>query len=221
MADKEISQLPSTPAVTSETLIPVYQPGSASPAQKMTGAQFADFAREAAAADVQRAVDAAGEAEAAQQAAQKAAEEASAIRDTIIVDEEKLAQAVAQAAESAVQAERSEQNAGDSATLSESWAVGGTGTREGEDANNSKYWASVAQAEADRATVPAAVGMYNVILTDRVTGERYALIVEDGVLKLLGVSESLDAVELTLIDSASGTAYTVVIDDGKLAIEEV
>lgn len=32
-----------------------------------------------------------------------------------------------------------------SATLSESWAVGGTGTREGEDTNNSRYWAEQAQ----------------------------------------------------------------------------
>lgn len=31
--------------------------------------------------------------------------------------------------------------AADSATFSESWAVGGTGTREGEDTNNAKYWA--------------------------------------------------------------------------------
>lgn len=32
-----------------------------------------------------------------------------------------------------------------SATLSESWAVGGTGTREGEDTNNAQYWAEQAQ----------------------------------------------------------------------------
>lgn len=32
-----------------------------------------------------------------------------------------------------------------SATLAESWAVGGTGTREGEDANNAQYWAEQAQ----------------------------------------------------------------------------
>ena len=32
-----------------------------------------------------------------------------------------------------------------SATLSESWAVGGTGTRPGEDTNNAEYWASEAQ----------------------------------------------------------------------------
>lgn len=35
-----------------------------------------------------------------------------------------------------------------SATLSESWAVGGTGTREGENTNNAQYWAQQAQSIA-------------------------------------------------------------------------
>lgn len=39
-------------------------------------------------------------------------------------------------------------NAGASATLAESWAVGGTGTRSGEDTNNAMYWAGQAQAVA-------------------------------------------------------------------------
>ena len=37
------------------------------------------------------------------------------------------------------------QAAAASATLAESWAVGGTGTREGEDTNNAEYWAQQAQ----------------------------------------------------------------------------
>lgn len=37
------------------------------------------------------------------------------------------------------------------ATLSESWAVGGTGTRSGEDANNAKFYASVARQNAEDA----------------------------------------------------------------------
>ena len=36
-----------------------------------------------------------------------------------------------------------------SATLAESWAVGGTGTREGENTNNAQYWAQQAQSIAD------------------------------------------------------------------------
>ena len=38
-----------------------------------------------------------------------------------------------------------------SATLAESWAVGGTGTREGEDTNNAQYWAQQAQKVAQGA----------------------------------------------------------------------
>lgn len=38
-----------------------------------------------------------------------------------------------------------------SATLSESWAVGGTGTREGEDADNAKHYAELAAQSADTA----------------------------------------------------------------------
>lgn len=38
--------------------------------------------------------------------------------------------------------------AASSATLAESWAVGGTGTREGEDTNNAEYWAQQAQSIA-------------------------------------------------------------------------
>ena len=37
------------------------------------------------------------------------------------------------------------------ATLAESWAVGGTGTRTGEDTNNAEYWAGQAKIEAQKA----------------------------------------------------------------------
>lgn len=43
------------------------------------------------------------------------------------------------------QAPQQAENAAASATLSESWAVGGTGTRDGEDTNNAKYYAEQAQ----------------------------------------------------------------------------
>lgn len=36
-------------------------------------------------------------------------------------------------------------------TMSKSWAAGGTGEREGEDTNNSKYWSQQSKSEADRA----------------------------------------------------------------------
>lgn len=43
----------------------------------------------------------------------------------------------------------------ESATLSESWAIGKTGAREGEDTNNSKYYASQSEIQAERAKVEA------------------------------------------------------------------
>ena len=55
---------------------------------------------------------------------------------------EKSAEAAAASAASIGQAE---ENAAASATEAESWAVGGTGTREGEDTNNAKYWSARAQ----------------------------------------------------------------------------
>lgn len=49
------------------------------------------------------------------------------------------------------QAPTSAAAAASSATLSESWAVGGTGTREGENTNNAKYWCNQAQTVAQGA----------------------------------------------------------------------
>lgn len=218
MADKTIGELPQAPQVIEEAMIPLEQQGTA---MRMSGKQFADFAREAAAADVERAIRAAADAEQAKSDAEETLADVEAIRGTIVVDQQALAQAVSQTQESEEAAGESAGAAEDSAKRSESWAVGGTGTREGEDTDNSKYYAGLAQAEAERATVPAVEGVYNVVLQDRVTSDRYALIVEDGVLKLLGVAESLDAATLTLIDAATGTAYAVVVDSGRLAVEEV
>ena len=52
------------------------------------------------------------------------------------------------ASSSALSAADSADDASDSATLSKSWAIGGTGKREDEDVNNAKYWASIAGAAA-------------------------------------------------------------------------
>lgn len=56
------------------------------------------------------------------------------------------AAAAAQAAQGA--AETAAQGAEEDATRSKSWAVGGTGTRPGEDTNNAEYWAGQAAAAA-------------------------------------------------------------------------
>lgn len=56
-----------------------------------------------------------------------------------------IGQYLESAQESADDAAESAENAQDSATLSKSWAVGGTGTRSGEDTDNSKYYAREAE----------------------------------------------------------------------------
>lgn len=200
MADKTIGDLqavsvgdlPLAPDIYDDTLIPVEQNGEA---KHITGAQWKGYATAAAQADVERAVTAAANAEKSASAAETAADRAEAARDSIVLDEQKMAQAVSDAAESADKAAASEANAKQSETLAQSYA--------------------------EQASVPAVAGVYNVVLTDRVTAERYALIVENGGLKLLGVSDSLDATELTLIDNGTGVSYAVVIESGKLILEEV
>lgn len=55
-------------------------------------------------------------------------------------------------------AKTSELSAAVSKTASESWAVGGTGTRAGEDTNNAKYWAEQAQSSASGDYLPITGG---------------------------------------------------------------
>lgn len=218
MADKTIGELPQAPQVQSDSLIPLEQGGQA---MKMTGEQFAEWAKKSAAQDVQRAVDAADAAEKAKDDAVAAADRADAIKLSIDVDAALLAQAVTDASRSAADAATSKEAAADSALLSQSWAVGGTGSRTGEDTNNSKYWAGVAQAEADRATVPPVENVYNLIIPDRVTGQKYALLVKNGRLVILGVADTFTDTQYKIIDSVTGLAYVVVADNGRIAIEEV
>lgn len=95
----------------------------------------AEAARDAAIVAQEAAEDAQEDAETAQSLAEDARDEA--------LD----AQSAAEAAVS-----DAEQHSGDAAgyaQLSESWAVGGTGTRQGEDVNNSKFWAEMAQQQAE------------------------------------------------------------------------
>ena len=69
----------------------------------------------------------------------------------IVSDNEAAIQAVAENITAIQQAPTAATNAAASATLAESWAVGGTGTREGENTNNAQYWAGQAQTIAQGA----------------------------------------------------------------------
>ena len=71
MADKSIGTLPPVPSIDNDSLFVSEQQGVAS---KVTGAQIAAFAKEAANANVQAAVDAAADAEEAAETAQAAAQ---------------------------------------------------------------------------------------------------------------------------------------------------
>ncbi|MBR2132912.1 MAG: hypothetical protein IJ955_10350 [Oscillospiraceae bacterium] len=200
MADKttgelpavKVGDLPLAPDVYDDSMFPVELQGLA---MHITGAQWKRYA----VAAVKIYSDSANK---AATTAQTAADRAEAARDSVVVDESKLAQAVSDASASATSAKASADKSAQSAADAE------------ESANR-------AQAEAERVTVPAAAGVYNVILTDRVTAERYALIVENGRLAILGVSETLEATDMNLIDSATGTAYAVVVESGRLALKEV
>ena len=106
--------------------------GYASSAQ--TAAETAENHKQEAAASAETAMNAKSAAESARDAAQNA--EAAA---------EGHSSAAAGSAQSAAQ---SASEVEDEATLARSWAVGGTGTREGEDTNNAKYWSDNAQSIA-------------------------------------------------------------------------
>ena len=88
-------------------------------------------------------------------AAKDAAKEAEDAKNATVqfkADTERAASSVKalvdNASSSAMSAADSADDASDSATLSKSWAIGGTGKREDEDVNNAKYWASIAGASA-------------------------------------------------------------------------
>jgi hypothetical protein len=104
---------------------------------------------ESANASAQSAKTAAESAKAAAQAAQSKAETANTSAQTAKADA-KAANTSAQSAKTDAESAKSAaagsaQSAQASSKLSESWAVGGTGTRTGEDTNNARYWAEQAQ----------------------------------------------------------------------------
>ena len=107
-------------------------------AQSATDARSAKAAAETAASTATSAKTAAETAKTGAVSAQSKAQSAQAKAEGAAADAEESAAAAAQSAT---------QVAANSKTA-ESWAVGGTGTREGEDSNNAKYWCESAQASA-------------------------------------------------------------------------
>lgn len=159
--------------------------------------------------DAQQAQEDAQNAAQAAQTAQQAAGTATASAQSAVQSQNSAAGYASSAGQSAQSAAESAQEASGSAQAAE------------DHAQSAEYYADLSQAAAEGIAIPAVEGVYNVILSDRVTGDRYALIVESGVLKLLGVSGGLTATELELPDLTTGTGYALVVEDGTLKLQEV
>lgn len=114
-------------------------------------AASATSAGKSASAASEKASDAANSASAAATSAQTAQSAAGAATDAASMASEAAEAAsgsASQARESAAAAAESAASVDDINKTAQSWAVGGTGTREGEDTNNAKYWAEHAQQAA-------------------------------------------------------------------------
>ena len=122
--------------------------------------------------------------------------------DNAKTSETKAETSESNAATSETNAKVSETNASNSAKLSESWAVGGTGKREGEDTNNAKHWAEQAKASADS----AAQGMKPATTTT------IGAVKPDNVTTTLDSSNSIVAQELQSVTQAQFDAITTKSD---------
>lgn len=146
-------------ATAAQTAAQAAQSAKAAAESAKAAAVTAGASAESANASAQSAKSAAESAKAAAQTAQSKAETANTSAQTAKADAEAAntsaqsaktdaESAKSAAAGSAQSAGASAQSAQESSKLSESWAVGGTGVREGEDTNNAKHWAMAAQGAA-------------------------------------------------------------------------
>lgn len=107
--------------------------------------------REAAASSESKAASSASAASASQQAAAASESSAAASKTAAASSASAAASSQQAAAASESSAAASKTAAASSATQAQSWTRGGTGTREGEDTDNAKYWSDRAQAIVDGA----------------------------------------------------------------------
>ena len=165
-ASAQSAQTATEKATAAQAAAQAAQSAKADAESAKAAAVTAGASAESANASAQSAKSDAESAKAAAQAAQSKAEAANTSAQTAKADAEaantsaqsaktaaESAKAAAESAKSAAvgsaqSAEASAQSAQESGKLSESWAVGGTGTRTGEDTNNAKYWAMAAQGAA-------------------------------------------------------------------------
>lgn len=132
---KTAAQTAETNAKASETAAASSKTAAATSASKAENAQ-------SAAEDAQTA------AETAASTATSAKTAAETAKTGAVSAQSKAQSAQAKAEGAAADAEESAAQVAANSKTAESWAVGGTGTREGEDSNNAKYWCESAQAIA-------------------------------------------------------------------------
>lgn len=155
-ASAQSAQTATEKASAAQTAAQTAQSAKADAESAKAAAVTAGASAEAANASAQSAKSAAQSAKTAAQAAQSKAETANTSAQTAKADAEAAntsAQAAKTSAEnaksaaagSAETASAAAQNAHASEKKAESWAVGGTGTREDEDTNNAKYWSEQAR----------------------------------------------------------------------------
>lgn len=139
---KTAAQTAETNAKASETAAASSKTEAATSASKAENAQ-------SAAEDAQTAAEtAASTATSAKTAAETAKTGAVSAQSKAQSAQVKAEGAAADAEESAAAAAQNATQVAANSKTAESWAVGGTGTREGEDSNNAKYWCESAQAIA-------------------------------------------------------------------------
>ena len=132
---KTAAQTAETNAKASETAAASSKTAAATSASKAENAQSA-------------AEDAQAAAETAASTATSAKTAAETAKTGAVSAQSKAQSAQAKAEGAAADAEESATQVAANSKTAESWAVGGTGTREGEDSNNAKYWCESAQAIA-------------------------------------------------------------------------
>ena len=121
------------------------------------------------------------------------------------------------ASEKAAQAAASAESVENTASLSESYAVGGTGTRDGEDTDNAKYYKEQAEATADGLNTASINGSGHLVY-----------VAANGALRDLGQVVGSDGSSIQSIERTSGTGapgtvdtYTITLTDGSTTTFQV
>ena len=144
MADKAIQDLPRVDRLEVDDLLVVGDASNGYNAHAATGAVIRILVKEQASEAVAEIESKVSEASQAATSAAESADAAKQYAQNATDSAEQSATSAQQSETSATDAQGYANSASEKATLSQSWAVGGTGSREDEDTNNAKYWAEQA-----------------------------------------------------------------------------